>query len=183
MESSNTHSKTSSTRRGLAPDDTRVSKDGREFSLSSTSWQLNKDVELQLAWSRKLDREVSGGFLQALAYYAENFSADHTRNMNIRTNIYFQSTGDTSFNVDSLISYRSSLSKKTEHYLGSLRGFIRKWHELGYPGVSDAALDVLSGWSLKGNDKGLAVSLMDPELGPLTDIEMAAFLDLSLIHI
>jgi integrase len=58
-----------------------------------------------------------------------------------------------------------------------LRGFIRKWHDLGYPGVTDDVVQLLSGWRLQGNEKGLAVSLMDPEEGPLSDIEMAACLD------
>jgi len=158
-------------------EDARVSRDGREFSLHSPYWQLNKDVKMAVAWSKKLQLDVSESYLEVLAYYAENYSADHAYNMNGRSCSYFDATGDTGFNVDSLISYRASLDKTTEHHLGALRGFIRKWYELGYPGVGDEIVDLLRDWRLRGNEKGRAVSLMDEDVGPLTDIEMAAFLD------
>src|SRR5690606_8191625 len=72
----------------------------------------------------------------------------------------------------SLITYRSSLSKKTEWYMGVLRGAIRQWARLGYPGISDEVLNLLNKWVIKGNEKGFAVQSMCPEAGPLTDIEL-----------
>lgn len=74
-----------------------------------------------------------------------------------------------------LINYRSMLSPATEWYLATIRGFLRSWHELGYPGISKEVNRLLDGWTLKGNRKGDAVKRMDPQEGPLTDNELTAF--------
>jgi len=153
------------------------SKNGYVFTLKDYIWKLNKDVEVSVAWSSILNPEVSESYLKVLAYYAENFSADHTKNMNIQFKRYINHTGSSEILRDPLISYRSSLEKNQEHYLGSLRGFIRKWHELGHPGVSENIIQLLKGWVLKGNEKGRAVALLDPNTGPLTDVEMSALID------
>ena len=74
-----------------------------------------------------------------------------------------------------LINYRATLSRETEWYLGTLRGFIYKWYYLGYSGISDDVIDLLGEWTLKGNVKGDAVQRLDPTEGPLTDNELLAF--------
>lgn len=153
------------------------SKDGYGFHLEDPLWRLNKDIELNLAWVSTLTPEVNESYLSVLAYYAENLSADHTKNMNILFKRYIEQMGAREILSDSLISYRSTLSKDKEHYLGAFRGFLRKWHELGYPGISDEVLELLKGWRLKGNEKGRAVALLDAKSGPLTDVEMSALLD------
>jgi integrase len=71
-----------------------------------------------------------------------------------------------------LLSYKSSLHPQTDYYLGSLSGFLRKWHAMGLPGVTDEAVAVLKALRLKGNTKGEAVRTMDPRLGPFTSIEL-----------
>ena len=74
-----------------------------------------------------------------------------------------------------LINYRATLNRDTEWYLGSIRGFLYKWHELGYAGISDDVIDLLHSWTLRGNVKGDAVQRLDPVAGPLTDNELVAF--------
>src|SRR5690606_11049242 len=59
-----------------------------------------------------------------------------------------------------------------EWYMSVLRGMLRQWTRLGYPGISDEVLTLLNKWVLKGNEKGFAVQSMCPESGPLTDIEI-----------
>lgn len=152
----------------------RTSIDGYDFSLNDRYWELNKDVTVGVDWSAKLAPVVHRSYLEVLAFYAEDYSADHTYNMNSRAKAFFKFAGDGQINVNSLISYRSTLDKSTEHYLGAFRGLIRKWYELGYPGVSEDVIDLLAGWRLKGNEKGRAVQMFDPIKGPLTDIEMQA---------
>jgi integrase len=153
------------------------SKDGYSFRLNDPIWKLNKDINIHVVWAQILNHELHESYLNVLAYYSENYSADHTANMNSWFKRYIDQTGNYNKILNnSLISYRSSLEKEQEHYLGALRGFIYKWYQLGYPGVSKENVDVLKGWVLKGNEKGKAVALLDPEKGPLTDIEMEALL-------
>lgn len=71
-----------------------------------------------------------------------------------------------------LINYRATLGKRDGWYLGSLSGLLQKWHELGYPGVTDDAVALLKQLRIQGNLKGEAVLTMDPEHGPFTDIEV-----------
>ena len=71
-----------------------------------------------------------------------------------------------------LTNFRGSLEKNEEHMLGSMRGFLRKWFALGYPGISKDAINALNGWRLRGFTKGKAVKSMDPTEGPLNDIEL-----------
>jgi len=73
-----------------------------------------------------------------------------------------------------LLNYKSSLGKRQAWYLGSLSGLLQKWHELGYPGVSDDAVVLLRNLRIEGNLKGEAVLTMDPDHGPFTDIELLA---------
>jgi len=75
----------------------------------------------------------------------------------------------------SLINYRSSLTGNTEWYLGTIRGFLRKWHDLGYDGVSDEVIELLDGWIIKGNVKGDVIKRLDPLKGPLSDLELQSF--------
>ena len=69
-----------------------------------------------------------------------------------------------------LINYREDSVK--EWYLGLLSGFLKKWYEMGYPGVNKSAYAYLSEVRLKGNAKGIAVLTMDPIKGPFTDLEL-----------
>ena len=70
-----------------------------------------------------------------------------------------------------IISYRATLSRQTEYYLGSISSFLRKWHALGFPGVDDDVIPLLKNMRLKGTIKGLSVQTLDPIKGPLTDLE------------
>ncbi len=84
-------------------------------------------------------------------------------------------TGATSIETTTLINYRASLDRENEWKLATIRGFLYKWHDLGYPGIGDDVIDLLKSWTLKGNVKGDAVKRLDPNQGPLTDNELTAF--------
>lgn len=73
-----------------------------------------------------------------------------------------------------LISYRSTLNREHEWYLGSLRGFLKSWMKLGYAGINDDVKGLLDNWRLKGNIKGRAVQTLCPTEGPLSDFEFEA---------
>jgi hypothetical protein len=71
-----------------------------------------------------------------------------------------------------LINYKATLTDSTSWYLGSLAGLLKKWHSLGYSGVTADAVALLKQLRTKGNQKGEAVLTHDPIHGPFTDIEL-----------
>lgn len=154
----------------------RSSKGGYEFFQNSDSWRLDKDTIISLKTIRNcLKKSLVDGFLKTITFYAENYSSTHTKFIADRFRHMMINSGGSEINPDLLINYRSTLTSGTEWYLGTIRGFLKKWHELGYEGVSDEVIELLNGWTLKGNIKGDVVKRLDPHKGPLTDIELSAF--------
>jgi len=154
----------------------RISREGYEFFQNSDSWRLDKDTVIRLKVIKGcLKNSLIDGFLKTLAFYAENYSSTHTINIADRFRHMMINSSVSEINPDLLISYRSTLTRDTEWYLGTIKGFLKKWHELGYEGVSDEVIDLLNGWILKGNIKGDVVKRLDPHKGPLTDIELLSF--------
>lgn len=150
------------------------SREGYLVRLDGERWKLNRDIDIPIfALSGAMSAEMFRSFQHVLAFYAKTSAPSHVRNLFERCKHYVESTvGQPLFSVESLISYRSRLDMKTEWYLGSLRGLIRKWHDLGYSGIPHKSLSLLNKWTLKGNEKGYAVQSMCPDSGPMTDIEM-----------
>jgi hypothetical protein len=73
-----------------------------------------------------------------------------------------------------IINYKAHLGSSGEWKLGSLRGFLNKWHSLGYPGVGLETVQFLDSLRIGGNRKGHTVLTMDPILGPFTENEVLA---------
>lgn len=152
------------------------SRDGYLIRSNDKRWKLNKDTNIPVFTLKEvMSTDTFSSLCKVLAFYAKTHAPSHVRNLFARCKHYLESTtGQPLFSVESLISYRSMLDRHTEWYLGSLRGFIRKWSELGCSGVPDETIRLLNKWTIKGNEKGLAVQSMCPDSGPLTDIEMEA---------
>lgn len=152
------------------------SRAGYWFDEDAPNWKLDKDTVVYIAKIREcLDSDLIDGFISTLAHYARTKSASHTCNILDRVYAMLRDTNGSSFNPSLLINYRASLGREAEWKLGTIRGFLYKWHDLGYPGVSDVVVDLLESWSLKGNVKGDAVKRLDPKEGPLSDNELMAF--------
>ncbi|AEI75784.1 integrase/recombinase [Cupriavidus necator N-1] len=117
------------------------------------------------------------GFRKTLIWYAENKSLRHLDNMFQRAEHLFKHLNEGrleplhEISEVSLLNYHSSLGNQ-KWYLGSLAGFLKKWHALGYHGVTTPAITLLNELRLAGNIKGVAVLTMDPHNGPFTDIEL-----------
>lgn len=153
----------------------RAKANGYFFQLYDPSWVLDRNSSITLAdIHHYLSGEVLDGCLRTLAFYASNLSASHTLNIIMRFQHMLRETEAEAITDTILVNYRSMLSPATEWYLATLRGFLRTWHELGYPGITKEVIRLLDGWSLKGNRKGDAVKRMDPREGPLTDHELKA---------
>jgi hypothetical protein len=114
---------------------------------------------------------------RALLWYAENQSPSHTHNLFHRFKHLAATVplGDEIVSTD-LINYRSTLDRRTEWYLASVSGFLKRWHEMAIPGVREDAVAFLKMVRLRGNRKGEAVQTMDPRQGRFTDIEFEAVL-------
>ena len=149
---------------------------GYSFSLSDDYWTLDKNVQIKVGQvARLLSEPTRRGFLQTLAFYASELSAYHTQNISMRLLHMLRLSEAREINETVLINYRASLDSGTEWYLGVIRGFLRRWHRLGYPGLSQDVMRLLDSWIIKGNRKGDAVKRKDPDVGPLTDNELQAF--------
>lgn len=152
------------------------SRAGYWFDEDDPTWDLDKNNRVYVLGVREyLDGEMWDGFTSTLAQYARTMSASHTRNILDRFRVMLRETGAAEITTVMLINYRATLTRGTEWYLGTIRGFLYKWHDLGYPGISDDVIDLLSNWTLKGNIKGDAVKRLDPAQGPFTDNELLAF--------
>ncbi|HCR1326676.1 tyrosine-type recombinase/integrase [Pseudomonas aeruginosa] len=154
--------------------ETFFSQDGYLVEFYGESWVLNKDVSIPIGGiDLLLDSSVSHSFKRVLSHFSKTHSAAHSMNIFYRCKAYLESTRKLMpFSVESLVSYRSTLSAATEWYISVIRGFVRQWVRLGYGGIPDEASGLLDQWTLKGNFKGYAVQSMCPDSGPLTDVEM-----------
>ncbi len=160
----------------VATDRIQAEANGYSFLLSENIWELDNNVSINVAQvAAHLSEPSRRGFLNALAFYASKLSASHTRNVALYLKDLLISTNVSEINEVALINYRASLSPSSEYYLGTIRGFLRRWSRLGYPGISQEVIRLLDGWKLKGNRKGDAVRRLDPIHGPLTDLELQAF--------
>ena len=153
-----------------------LSKAGYLFCPDDEYWQLDKNIKIPVGSLRGLlDDETEKGFFNTLIFYAINLSSSHVQNIFFRCLHFLRLVGGPHITDTMLINYRATLTKETEWYLGTIRGFLKKWHELGYEGISDDVIDLLDGWTIKGNIKGDVIKRLDPVSGPLSDLELQAF--------
>lgn len=158
-----------------------VSREGYEFDPNDRIWKISREYPINLGWvDDLLEKNMTEAFICVLTHYAEKYSYAHTLNQATRfqhfAKEHLQNSGKclTDISSQTLISYRTTLSKEHEWYLGSLRGFLKSWIKLGYAGISDDVKDLLDNWRLKGNIKGRAVQTLCPTEGPLSDFEFEA---------
>lgn len=149
---------------------------GYSFGLYDKQWQLDKNVKVNLfIIHRSLSGSLLNGCLKTLEFYAKNLSSSHTKNIIERFQHFLLATKTDELNEVAFINYRASLSASHEWYLATIRGFLKRWHALGYYGVNEEVIRLLDSWRLKGNRKGDAIKRQDPTDGPLTDNELQAF--------
>lgn len=153
-----------------------TSKSGYLFSIADDYWTLDKNTKIPVKILRKLlDAATEEACLKALATYASAYSSSHVLNIFFRFVHYLRTVKPKSITCTSLINYRAALSSDHEWYLATIRGFLRKWHTLGYEGIPDDVIELLDEWTLKGNVKGDVIKRLDPNKGPLSDIELQAY--------
>lgn len=156
--------------------DEYLSTAGYAFRTEDRRWPLSKERALPVWRVRELLDELSvQGFVGAMSQVARTKSAHHAGAIFDRFLHMLRATRSSRISSATLINYRASLDRRTEWYLGTIRGFLYTWHDLGYPGIGEDVVDLLKSWTLRGNIKGDAVQRLDPTQGPLTDNELVAF--------
>jgi integrase len=156
--------------------DRMVSRAGYAFSVDQDFWVLDKNIRIPVHEIYELlDEGLVRGYVKTLRYYAESMSSAHTKNIHSYMLHMLRSVKSKIINEVVLINYRAKLDNGNEYYLGTIRGFLKKWHELGYEGISDEVIELLENWTIKGNIKGDVIKRLDPIKGPLSDLELQAF--------
>ncbi|RYZ19917.1 MAG: site-specific integrase, partial [Chitinophagaceae bacterium] len=171
---------------GLELPEVAKTRDGVEFNPRQSRWSYREalmtvsiDFGSTVATSAP---ELLAPSKLALLWYAKNKSANHLRNMHERLSKFLEFRAacietPNQITVNDVLNYKASLELPRRWYLTSLAGFLKKWHRLGYPGVSEDVVRLLDSLTLSGNQKGAAVLTMDPILGPFSDIEVEALQD------
>jgi integrase len=155
-----------------------LSRSGYEFDIYSDRWRLSKTIKVAVgAVIEILDPELHEGYRKSLMHLARTRSPHHAKNINERILHMLRSSSVTTITADSLISYRSTLGREHEWYMSVIRGFLAVWCDLGYVGLDSFVIQAISDWRLKGNIKGDAVNRLDPDEGPLSDLELQEFND------
>jgi integrase len=152
------------------------SRAGYWFDIETPTWNLDKNNDLHVSKIHQyLPDEARNGFVATLTHYATTMSGAHTRNIFECFYVFLRETKPAHIDTASLINWRTTLNRDEEWKLGTIRGFLYKWHDLGHIGISDDVIDLLKNWTLKGNIRGDAVKRLDPNKGPLTNNELTAF--------
>ena len=157
---------------------------GATFDPSSKRWAFHDGLYAISINFKRLARCATENLVNALKFpliwYAENTEGRSMAAEFFRISAILESAaaayGRKVDVIDAalLINYRASLASDEEWRLGAVSAFLKKWHSLEVPGVTDDAARFLKSIRLKGNRKGAAVLTMDPLEGPLTDVERSA---------
>ena len=155
-------------------------KDGQTFDPNNMCWSM-KEISRQYNFdfsTLNISTNCIYGLKRVFIWYLENYSLNHSANMfhglkTLLLYVYTDSCQDISMVTSvHLLNYKASLSEQNEYKLGSLSGFLKKWYEMGFNGISKDAYNYLNETTFKGNKKGRAVLTMDSKEGPFTDIEL-----------
>ncbi|MCY4591925.1 MAG: tyrosine-type recombinase/integrase [Alphaproteobacteria bacterium] len=164
--------------RALAPSRQRLSRAGRSFDPASNRWVLRKERTVRFeAVFELLDPNLHESYRSVLEYYARHRSAALCAGIHEQTKAYLRATRAGGFDEDGLRNYRRQLSRRDLYKLGTIRGSLKRWHLMGYSGISEDAVAYLSRIRLPKNETGAAVKSLDPEKGPFEDNELRAVID------
>ena len=155
-----------------------VSNANHEFDPLGPTWRLSKDVTLNVDMvTCALTPPLRRPYRMVMKYYAENYAARYCENIHAGVQKFLTDMDVDRFSLTALRNYRASLNRETEYRLATMRAFLLRWHDQGYPGVSAETAKWLTAVRLKGNQKGRPVRSMDPHDGPFDDLELSAILN------
>ncbi|MGL1957888.1 MAG: site-specific integrase [Colwellia sp.] len=152
----------------------KIAYTGRVFNPNNDRWEIDANRAITLDHLHELDEQTSNSARNALSFFAQRRSADYTYGLSYSLSLYIDETESDVINITSLLNFKASLSKSELYKFGVLRALLKKWYQLGYPGVNREIIDFIYQFKISGNKKGAAVKSLDPEKGPYSDIEFEA---------
>lgn len=154
-------------------------KAGMAFAPAETIWNLTDgSIKISLDFRKIPAAELTKHSLKTvLVWYVENYSLSYVRNLYFRVCnllIFLAVTKGlvSEVNATDILNFKADIGRMREWYVGAMSGLLKKWHDLGLPGVAADVPFLLNQLTLKGNEKGTATATMDPIKGPFTMVEM-----------
>jgi integrase len=156
---------------------------GHEFDPLSLHWRWRGPllaINLNFEWIARSAPGVLLGSQIVLSWIAENLSDYSLRNNHVNLVHFLKNCQSdrqpiAEIGLAHILNYRSSNASRNGR-LSSLASLLRLWQDLEQPGLNPEVVRLLDGMTLKGNEKGKAVSTMDPISGPLSDLERESLL-------
>lgn len=150
---------------------------GYEFRPTDMVWKLERDTSVNLRPIKPLiNSGVFEGYIKTLSFFAETRSPRTVLLLNLSYLRLLKFAGGRELDCALMISFREDPSVRDEH-LGLLRILFNEWSKLKHYGVEPKVVDLLKQWTFKGSIKGDAVKRLDPDSGPLSDIELQGLLE------
>lgn len=162
-------------------------RSGLQITVPRSRWRYRDEVtNVDLDFSAISDL-VSDSLLDSLqsvmSWHVERYAPKTLNNLMGRIKAMFRTLVAVDhpkmnrITATDLINYHSHLGKQREYYFATLRSFLVRWSGLGYPGVSDDAVEFVTDLKVDNNPRGNAVATLDPKQGPLTTIEHEGLLN------
>jgi hypothetical protein len=149
-----------------------ISLKGFVFDLLSDVWILDRSTSVDLAFLSGFERDVREGLVDVLSYYAESYSPRYVYSICGALKKYLYLTGERCFTQEGFILFKSKMKKSDKESLSTIRCVLRQSLFLGIKSVvDDAVMNLINEWTIGGNEKGIPVISLDPDLGPYSDLE------------
>ncbi|WP_168386211.1 site-specific integrase [Erwinia amylovora] len=150
---------------------------GYYFDLNEDGWKLSKDI---IVYSKNvtqyLEPEMKEGYVRTLAFFAMEYSSGHTRKINQIFSRWARELGLKVIDNKAVLDFKSHLGKNQEYRIKTIKNFILKWHEFGYPGVDISSVQLLKKLYIRSAIRGDAVKRKDPDCGPFEQRELDSIL-------
>ena len=159
-----------------------ATRSGYQFTPEEEMWVIPDTSHTRYFNFQTLEPHCSDELVltlkKALLWFLREKSTSHAHNMFCQFKYMVAATPKESpleeISAAHVISYKGNLPPENKWYLGALSGFLKKWHQLGYPGIHPDTYAILHEFRIKGNRKGAAVLTHDPEFGPFDELELHA---------
>jgi len=159
-----------------------ITSNGVRFDARPNIWDYREaTAKIRFDFAKvPLDEMLMQSFKKTLIWYAENKKPMHLHNLYHRFKHFARFTAGSEktklkrISASAILNYKASLIARRAWYVGTIRGLLVKWDDLGLPGVDSDAVALLKELRIPGNQKGEAVRTMDPYIGAYSDIEFEA---------
>jgi integrase len=163
--------------------DIATTKLGCQFAPHEDIWVLREmtyQVTLRFDEMTYLETHFKVAFKAVLVWYAQNHSLGNLKSLFNDCRNFFRykarisSTPIVELSSVDILNYKAHLGTEQEANLVRVKIAIKKWHGLGYAGVTKDAVALVKQLRIKSRPTGVAVATLDPIRGPFTALEQEA---------